>query len=249
MTMAPLQKMQFDALNELIVKHNELVLKLNAATGDKDALYEQFSSAEKYADLRDQIDALQKQIDEAVAVEVEAALNSDSEDTEAITTEVKDLKSTVSSGLSYYKKLYGDESGEAFPKVERLKGARGVGGGNTGGRRVRGFRVVITDSEGVTEYENFASAAKALGNVSTAELQEFFFAKAGAEKLSDVPDVVEFSLTWDATDEEGESTEETAQIKAFRIAPTGAKEEAPEASSVEEDAPVEETSDGFESFA
>ena len=117
MTMAPLQKMQFDALNELIVKHNELVLKLNAATGDKDALYEQFASAEKYANLRDQIDALQKQIDDAVAVEVEAALNSDSEDTEAITTEVKDLKSTVSSGLSYYKKLYGDDSGEAIKRV------------------------------------------------------------------------------------------------------------------------------------
>lgn len=210
-----MQEMQFNALSEMIVEYNGIVGKVNAAIGDKDALAESIAN-EQFADLVEQIKALQEELDAKVDAEVEKALNSDQGDTSELQEKAKEQKSTIASGLSYYKKLYGDDAAEAFPKLERLKGVR-VGGG-TGGRRIRGFKVVITDSEGTTEYENFASAAKAVG-LSTAELQEYFFAKAGTEKLTDVPNEVVFTLSWTDVDEDGNESENSAEVKAYREVP------------------------------
>lgn len=227
---SPMQEMQFNALNEMIAEYNSIVGKVNAAVGDKDALAESIAN-EKFADEVEQIRALQEALDAKVDAEVEKALNTEQGDTTELQEQAKEQKSTISSGLSYYKKLYGDEAAEQFTKLERLKGAR-VGGGSTGGRRIRGFRVAVKDSEGTVEHENFASAAKALG-LGTAELQEIFFAKAGTEKLTDVPDVVEFTLNWEDEDEDGNKTPNSAEVKAFRETPLNVSDDA--ADDAEED--------------
>jgi hypothetical protein len=234
-----MQKMQFDGLEEMIGEHNALVTQVNAATGDRDALYESIVNKPEFEDLRNQIAVLQERLDGHVNEQVEKALSADSGDTAEATEKAKELKSTIASGLSYYKKLYGEDAAEAFTKVERLKGVR-VGGGGGGGRRVRGFNVVVTIGDDVEEFENFAGAAKALG-IDTSELQDHFFAKGGAEKLKDLPDEVEFVLNWTDVDDEGNETPASAEIRAYRTGPSGppAKEsaEVPPAEADEDDAP------------
>jgi hypothetical protein len=234
----PMQKMQFDALAEMIKDHNALVTQVNAATGDKDALAEAIVQQDEFADLRNKIAELQEQLDAAVDVKVQEALSSDQGDVTEATEKAKELKGTITSGINYYKKLYGDSAAEAFPKQERLKGASRAGSG-AGGRRIRGFRVIITDANGPTEYENFANASKALG-IDTKDLQEHFFAKAGAEKLADVPDEVTFTLEWEDVAEDGTKSKASATVKAYREVPTGTSEE-PEADEPEADEPEDET--------
>lgn len=230
----PMQKMQFDALAEMIKEYNSLVGKVNAATGDKDALAESIVQQPEFDDLRNKIAELQEQLDAAVDVKVQEALASDQGDVTEDTEKAKELKSTITSGVNYYKRLYGENAAEAFPKQERLKGASRAGSG-AGGRRIRGFRVVITDSNGPTEYENFANAAKALG-IATNDLQEHFFAKAGVEKLADVPDEVTFTLAWEDVAEDGTKSEASAEVRAYREVPTGTNDETePEDAEVEAD--------------
>lgn len=237
---SPMQKMQYEGLVEFINEHNTLVGKVNAATGDKEALFDSIASQEEFADLNAKIAELQEQLEAAVNVKVEEALNSDQGDVTEATEKAKELKSTIGSGLNYYKKLYGEAAAEAFPKIERLKGVRT--GGGSGGRRIRGFNVIVTDAAGVNEYDNFATAAKALG-VDTKELQDYFFAKAGVEKIADAPDEVVFVLKWTDTAEDGTTTDAQAEVKAYRTAPSEDEAEAPtevadEAAEEEADAEV-----------
>lgn len=213
----PMKQMQYDGLVEFITKHNALVAKINAATGDKDSLTESISESDEFADQRAAIAELQEALEAAVAVKVDEALASASEDTTEVEAEVKDLKSTISSGISYYKKLYKDEDAE-FPKIDRVKGQRT--GGGSGGKRVRGYNVIVTVGDDTDEYPNFASAAKALG-AETSELQEQFFSKAGVEQLKDAPDEVTFGLSWVETDEDGTETTVSATVKAYRTGPSG----------------------------
>lgn len=236
-----MQKMQHDALVEMINKRNELVSKVNAVTGDRDALVENVENSddETIANLREQIAELTEQFDAIVSERVEALLANSTEDAEALTAEVKEIDGTVKAGLSYYKKLYGDDAAGDLPKVERLKGTRSTGGG--GGRRIRGYDVIVEVDGEETQFDNFASAAKHLG-ADTSDLQEQFFAKAGVEKLKDAPDEVTFSVSWTEVDEDENESTHTATVTAVRTGPSGvpAKAEAePEADEVA-DVPAED---------
>jgi hypothetical protein len=213
-----MQKMQYEGLVEFITKHNALVAKINASTGDRESLAESIRESDEFSDLREQIAKLQDQLDVAVNEKVEAALANADTDTTALQDEVKELKSTITTGASYYKKLYGEEAANEIPKVDRIKGQRS--GGGSGGKRIRGYNWVVTVGDDVTEYENAASTAKALA-VDTAQLQEHFFAKAGVEQLKDAPDEVVFGLSWVETDEDGTETQVNATIKAYRTGPSG----------------------------
>lgn len=233
---SPMEKMQYEAMEQFIGEYNDLVGKINAATGDKDALAVQIAK-EKFADELAEITRLQEALDAKVDVEVEKALTSDQGDMTELTEKAKDLKGKIGAGINYFKKLYGDESAEKFTKQERLKGQR-VGGTATGTRRIRGFRVTITQGDEAKDYENFASAAKSLG-LSTGELQEFFFAKAGATDLSDIGNVVEFDLNWNDTDEEGNEVPNSATVKCYRENPV--EDESP--SVTEDEVEADETPD------
>lgn len=236
---SPMEKMQFEGLEEFIKDYNDLVGKINAATGDKDALAEQIAK-EKFADELAEIVRLQEALDAKVDVEVEKALTSDQGDMTEITEKAKDLKGKIGAGINYFKKLYGDASAEKFTKQERLKGQR-VGGTGTGTRRIRGFRVTVTQGEDVQDYENFASAAKALG-ATTSELQEWFFAKASATDLSEIGNVVEFDLNWKVTAEDGTESDASATVKCYREVPI-VEDETSESVPDDEDAPEPEVED------
>jgi DNA-binding FrmR family transcriptional regulator len=225
-----MQKMQFEALVEMINEHNALVGKINAVTGNKDALEENIRESDEFATIREQIATLQDQFDAAVKAKVEAALAEakDGGDTESDAAKAKELKNTIGAGQSYYKKLYGDAAAEDFPKVDRIKGTRASGGG-AGGRRVRGYNVIVTENGESDEYENFATAAKALG-LATTDLQEQFFAKAGVEKLKDAPETVEFEVSWTEVDEDGNESEASAHIKAYRTGESGVPTKSEDAS-------------------
>lgn len=240
---SPMEKMQFEALEEFISTYNDLVGKVNAATGDKDALADQIAK-EKFADELAEIVRLQEALDAKVDAEVEKALTSDQGDMTELTEKAKDLKGKIGAGITYFKKMYGDDSAEKFTKQERLKGQR-VGSSGTGTRRIRGFRVSITQGDDTVDYENFASAAKSLG-LTTAELQEYFFGKAGATDLSEIGNVVEFTLSWENTEEDGSKTEASADVKCYRevpvdesddsdVEPTDAEVEATESDVPDED--------------
>lgn len=212
-----MQKMQFEGLAEFIKQHNDLVSKINAATGDRDSLFESIANEPEFAELTAKIAELQEQLETAVNERVEGALANATGDIQGLQDEVKELKSTISSGTTYYKKLYKDDTVDALPKVDRVKGTRV---GTSGGRRVRGYNVVVTVGDKVDEYDNFAGAAKALG-VETTALQEQFFAKAGVEKLKDAPDEVSFGMSWTDVAEDGTETPVSATVKAYRTGPSG----------------------------
>lgn len=237
---SPMEKMQFEGLEEFIAQYNDYVGKINAATGDKDALAEQIAK-EKFADELAEIVRLQEALDAKVDVEVEKALTSDQGDMTELTEKAKDLKGKIGAGINYFKKLYGDESAEHFTKQERLKGQR-VGGTGTGTRRIRGFRVSITQGDDVKDYENFASAAKALG-LDTPKLQEFFFQKAGATDLSEIGNEVEFDLSWEQTNEDGSKETVTATVKCYREVPIEDESESEDVAEETEDSVESEVED------
>lgn len=215
-----MQKMQYNSLVEFINKRNDLVSKINAATGDREALVESVanSSDESIAHLRNSIADLQERFDALVAEAVDALLAESTDNAEGLQNEVKEIDETVKPGLSFYKKLYGDDAAAELPKLDRLKGARS--GSGSGQKRIRGYDVdVFVDGE-TTSFENFSQAAKAVG-VDTAALQEGFFAKAGVEKLKDAPDEVEFSVSWVEEDDDGNEFENTATVTARRTGPSG----------------------------
>lgn len=240
-----MQKMQFEGLVEFIHQHNKLVSRINASTGDRDSLAESIRESDEFESIRNKIAELEEQLTNAVNAKVDKALENANEDTTAIQEEAKELKSTISSGTAYYKKLYKDDTVDALPKVERVKGTRSGGGG--GGRRVRGYNVIVTVGDEVTEYDNFAGAAKALG-VETASLQEQFFAKAGVEKIKDAPEEVSFGVSWVDVAEDGTETPVSATVKAYRTGPSGPPTASDAATEDEADEPVEVDEDDLENL-
>lgn len=220
--MQAMQAMQFDALVEFIKERNGLVEQINAATGDKDSLAESFKNADEFEELRNQIAELQDALDAQVAVKVEAALANSTDNSEELLNKVKEIDGALNPGLTYFKKVYGEKAAEELPKRDRVKGTRTGGGGGGGGKRIRGYNWIVTIGDESTEYENAATAAKAL-DLETKQLQEAFFAKAGVEKIADAPNEVTLQLSWTDTAEDGTETEVTATVRAYRTTPVEAE--------------------------
>ena len=234
-----MQKLQFETLAKMISERNALVEQINAANGSKDELTRNVEESDhpQVAELRVKIAELQDQFDAIVEQLVNEKLENAQGDVTALTEQAKEIEATVKPGISYYKKLYDDGTVDALPKIERLKGTRS-GGGGAGGRRIRGYSVVIEGDDGsVDQFENFANAAKHLG-MDTASLQEMFFAKAGVEKLKDASDTVKFQLNWNDVDEDGNETPRHAIVTATRD--DADKDEAPEAEANDEVEPTED---------
>lgn len=229
-----MHEMQFSMLSDLINKRNDLVGKANAAKGDRQTLTEQIrdnstdpdivAAREAYSEALLALDALVKPEVERIIADAEGA-------SEGIEAEIAELDKTLKPGVTFFKKVYGEESAKHFPSQSRLTGAATVRSG-AGGRRVRGFNVIVTiDGESV-EFENFASAAKHL-DVETADLQSAFFTKAGTETLKDVPDEVNMTIDFTETDADGNESSKQAFVKAYRTEPTGTTAAEPEATQSE----------------
>lgn len=215
----PMQEMTYKGLVELINEYNSIVSNLNAASGDRVSLTDEItekSTDPKIVKAREERDAAIMRLDELVRPEVEKRIQNASGDLEAQTEKVKELNGTIKPGLSYYAKLYGEDTKDTFPQLVRARSAR-IGSSGTGGRRIRGFNLIVTVGEDIQEFENFSSAAKWIG-VETATLQDKFFEAAKTDKVDDIPDKVSFSAVFSSADEDGKEESVEASVVAVRQA-------------------------------
>ncbi len=222
------QRLAFNSIVEQTELLNSKISEYNAINGDvldlREELTENSDNPEIIAarEARDEainrLHALVTPIIEEKRSNVEGSL-------ESLQAEIKELSSTVNAGSKYYTTLYGNET--EFPKKKTLRGAR-VGNAGVGGKRIRGFNVVVKVDGDVEEFQNFSAAAKFL-DVDNSVLQDKFFEVAGTDKSKDAPDKVSFTVEFTEVDEDENQTTKTADIYAYRpdteADPNGADDE------------------------
>src|SRR5690606_690370 len=140
---------------------------------------------------REARDAAIEQLEALVGPKVESLISEGAEGLAEAEAKVKELDARVRPGVTYYKKVYGDEAAEALPTLTRARSSR-ISNSGSGGRRIRGFNVKVTADGEVETFENFAAAGKYL-DVDTTVLQDAFFDASGNPKqIKDAPDEVSF---------------------------------------------------------
>jgi len=213
-------------VESLIVERNTLVGKANAVKGDRVTLMNTLTEN----DDDPEIVAARQARDEAVMLlhslvtpKVEAYLADAAGSVEGIEEQIKELDGKIKPGLTFYKKVYGEDAAKFLPKQERVQGLN-VGRAGTGGRRIRGYAVDVTVDGETTGFDNFASAAKFL-DLETAQLQNAFFEAAGNPKqVKDAPDRVEMTLNYTEVDEDENETDKSAFVVATRTETEGSDE-------------------------
>lgn len=217
----PVQAAMYQQFTELIKNRNALVGKVNAANGDAVALKEQITEESTDADIvaaREARDSAIEALEALVKPQVEAMINNAAEGLADAESSIKDIDSKLKPGMTFYKKLYGDDAVDALPAQTRLKGMR-LGNSGTSGRRIRGFNVTVTIDGEIQEFESFAAAANYLDE-DTATLQTAFFAAAGTDVLKEVANKVFFNVTFTEVDDDGNKTEREASVTAYRTDPS-----------------------------
>ena len=228
-----MHELQFRQLNKLIVTRNDLVGRFNAASGDRLTLTEQIrdnsqdpeivAAREAWAEAEMKLHAL-------VTPQVDKIIADSQGSRDEIETSIKELDAKLKPGLTYFKKMYGETSAKYFTKQERVQGAIRA----SGGKRVRGFNVVVTIDGEPREFDNAAQAAKFIGGeVETTDLTNAFFQKSGVEAAKDAPDSVSFTLEFTEVDADGNKSEKEAFVKFYRDGAATDNEDSTE------DAPVE----------
>ena len=223
----PMQELAFKQLAGLIGERNSKVGRINAVKGDRLSLLkelEEKSDNPEAVKARAARDKAQEELDEAVMAlhkavqpEIESLTQDAEKSVESIENEVKEADQTIKPGMTYFKKVYGEDLAKHLPGLERLKGfsSRGTGGG---GRRIRGYVVTVEVDGESRDFDNVATAAKYL-DVETGDLQGKFFEAAGnPEKLADAPDTVSFEVSYEDTYEDGTKEQKVASVTATRTA-------------------------------
>lgn len=211
-----MHEMQHNLLTQMITQRNALVGRHNAANGDRLTLTEEIrnnSTDEAIVSLREQIAQLELDLDALVKPQVDKIIEDNSGSVDEIEKKIAELDGKLKPGITYYKKLYDENSYSYLPKQERLKGATVRSA--SGGKRVRGFNVIVTIDGEAKEFENFGTAAKYIG-VDASDLQEAFFTKAGVQQSKDAPNEVSFVINFDEVDSDNNKTEKEASVKAYR---------------------------------
>lgn len=225
-----LQRLQFEQLNKMVVTRNGLVGKVNAASGDRMSLTEQIRENDndpEIAEAREQMSIWSEKLNDLVKPKVDAIVENAKGSIAEFETELKEMESTLNTGLSFYKKSYGDDAAAFFTTRERLKGTQVRSG--TGTRRIRGWYVTVTIDGESKQFENFSSAAKH-ANADTGDLQTAFFAKAGTEDPKKISvNEVSFVINITDVDDDGNSVEKEALISCVKqeVESPAAQEEAP----------------------
>lgn len=231
-----LQKAQFEELNKMILSRNDLVGRANAASGDRLTLTEQIrenSTDPDIAEAREQMSQWSLKLDELVKPIVDKMVEDSKGSIDDLESKIKEADGTLKPGLTFYRKMYGDDAAGFFADLARLKGIQVRSGG--GGRRIRGYTIFVTlgDSDKTVGYENFSSAAKAIG-VDTLDVQQAFMAKAGTEDAAKFPPVVEFLIDYPHTDKDGNKSTLQAQVRAEKNEEEPASDEATASDSSDE---------------
>lgn len=228
-----MHQMVHEQLEGFIKERNSLVGTANAAHGDRVTLTEQIreeSTDPEIVAAREAYSEALLALDALVKPKVDAIIANATESVAEVEAKIKEIDSKLKPGLSYYKKLYGDEVAATLPAQAKIKGLRVASA--SGGRRIRGFNFVVTVDGESQEFENAASAAKWL-DVETGSFQEAFFEAAGNPKqVKDAPANVDFQIVFVEVDEDENETEKTAKVAAYRPDATDAPE-------VEAEAPAE----------
>lgn len=211
-----LHRLQFLSLDALIKERNDLVGRANAANGDRQTLTETIrdnSNDPQIVELRELISQKILELDALVKPLVDKTIEESAGDVNQIEEQIKEKDKTLKSGLTYFKSVYGDDAASFFSKQERLRGTQLRSSG--GGRRIRGYDLTVTvDGEDRT-FQNFSTAAKFIG-VDTADLQREFFVKAETEDAAKLPPEVRFVVEYSDTDKDGNKTEKSAIVRAFK---------------------------------
>lgn len=221
----PEAEVSFNMIKNLIVERNNKVGRINAVKGDRQTLMEQLretSDSPSAVEARARRDQAQEALDEAildldaaVRPEVEAVIADSEGAAKNLEEEVKELDGKIKPATSFFKKMFGEDLAKYLPGLERLKGFSTRGSGS-GGRRIRGYNATVTIDGKSTSFDNVASVAKYL-DLETVDLQKAFFDAAGnPEALKDAPDVVEFSVTYTETFDDGSNEERTAVVRCER---------------------------------
>jgi hypothetical protein len=212
-----MHKMQFDLLNGLINERNSLVGQFNAVSGDEETLTEQIRESDDDPEIVAAREAWAEAYLNLMALvepKVKAIIANTQGSTEELEKQIKELDTKLKPGLTYFKKMYGENAAKYFDSQDRVRGAIRAGGG---GKRVRGFDVIVTIDGEDRQFENAAGAAKFIGgDVETSDLQKAFFEKAGVEASKDAPDVVSLTLDFVEVDGDGNKTDKQAFVKFVR---------------------------------
>lgn len=239
-----LQELQFEELEKMIVARNDQVGRANAASGDRVTITEQLRENDQSPEIveaRNQLNAWRDKLDALVKPLVDALVEDSKGSVDELEKGIKEADQALKPGLNFYKKMYGDDAAEFFTPLARLKGIQVRSGGS--GRRIRGYEIAVTttDASGNDKtmgFENFSSAAKHIG-VDTLDLQQAFFAKAGTEKAEDLPALVEFTIDYPVTAQDGTKSTAQAQVSAEKQA----KADDADGDSESDNAPEVEVSD------
>lgn len=212
-----MQELTHKQLAKFITDRNALVGKANAASGDRVTLTEQITENSTDSEIvaaRQARDEAIMRLHELVTPQVEAIVADSQGSMDEVEASIKEIDSKLKPGLTYYRKLYGEDAAGALPTQERLKGTQIRSGAS--GRRVRGFRVEVTLDGETTGFENFTQAAKFL-DVETADLQSKFFEAAGNPKqVKDAPNEVKFAVNITEVDEDENETVKEVLLRAYR---------------------------------
>lgn len=213
-----MHKAAYEQLATFINERNSHVGKVNAANGDRMTLTEQIteeSTDPKIVKAREARDAAIMALHELVNPQVDKIMTDAKGAVEEIEKAIKDIDAKLKPGVTYFRRVYGEDAADALPAQARLKGVR-INSGGGSGRRVRGFNFIVNYAGETEECENAAGVAKFLGDIETSIVQEAFFQAAGVDASKDAADTVEFALTLTETDEDGNESETKADIKAYR---------------------------------
>ena len=215
-----MHRASYEQIAEFINQRNGLVSKANAVHGDKEALYDNLTETSDdpaIVKAREQRDEALETLAKLVGPKVEEVLASAESTVAEVENEVKELDTLLRAATSYFRKLYGDDATKQLPEQVRSRSLK-VGGGRSGGKRIRGYNVITTFKGKTDEHENFTNAAKALGQDTSVLQAAFFEAIAPVDAAKDAPDTVEFDLEVSEVDGDGNETKVKSHIKAYRTA-------------------------------
>lgn len=232
---SPFHQMAYEQIEALITKRNDLVGRVNAVTGDRLTLTEQIrenSTDPEIVEARERMSEAVMALEALVKPIVDKIIADASGSQEEIEAAIKEVDAELKPGLTYLKKMVGEEIVKFLPTQERVKGVRI---GSSGAKRIRGYDIEITVDGATKKFNNFSTAAAYL-NLDTSDLQNAFFSKAGVTESKDAPDVVTFTGNFESTDENGETTSHEAFVKAYRTEAAKGKAKAEPEAEVESEA-------------
>lgn len=188
-----------------IEEHNAIVAQIKASSSNLDDVMDSVRAGDdpKVVKARKEIDDLNARLEksetalrEYVKAEAEKVLANQKEtDTSGLDAQRKEAASKISQGVNYLAGEAGvDKKSLPLPKIATLRGMSSGEGSGSGGRRLRGFSVVVDGKEALMGGKSSFSAAAKVLETDTPTLQAAYFKAAGTDDAEKFPVKVEFTF-------------------------------------------------------